>query len=44
MMQKAGVTGINDPGHTCNEYLVLFAKSGMTEVVIRVMSTVGALA
>jgi hypothetical protein len=22
--------GINDPGHTCDEYLVLLAKSGMT--------------
>jgi hypothetical protein len=27
------VCGINDPGHTCDEYLVLLAKSGMTEVV-----------
>jgi hypothetical protein len=25
--------GIIDLGHTCNEYLVLLAKSGMTEVV-----------
>jgi hypothetical protein len=24
------VFGINDPGHICNEYLVLLAKSGMT--------------
>jgi hypothetical protein len=24
------VRGINDPKHTCDEYLVLFAKSGMT--------------
>jgi hypothetical protein len=24
------VCGINDPMHTCDEYLVLFAKSGMT--------------
>jgi hypothetical protein len=24
------VCGINDHGHTCDEYLVLFAKSGMT--------------
>jgi hypothetical protein len=24
------VCGINDPGHTCDEYLVLLAKSGMT--------------
>jgi hypothetical protein len=28
------VCGINDPGHTCDEYLVLLAKSGMTEVVL----------
>jgi hypothetical protein len=38
------VCAINDPGHTSDEYLVLFAKSGMTEVVIRAMSTVGTLA
>jgi hypothetical protein len=24
------VCGINDPGHTCDEYLVLFTKSGLT--------------
>jgi hypothetical protein len=24
------VCGINDHGHTCDEYLVLFTKSGMT--------------
>jgi hypothetical protein len=24
------VCGINDPGHTCDEYLVLLAKLGMT--------------
>jgi hypothetical protein len=24
------VCGINDPGHTCDEYLVLLVKSGMT--------------
>jgi hypothetical protein len=24
--------GINDPGHTCDEYLVLLVKSGMTGV------------
>jgi hypothetical protein len=24
------VCGINNPGHTCDEYLVLIAKSGMT--------------
>jgi hypothetical protein len=24
------VCGINDPGHTCYEYLVLLVKSGMT--------------
>jgi hypothetical protein len=28
------VCGINYPGHTCDEYLVLLAKSGMTEVVL----------
>jgi hypothetical protein len=28
------VCGINDPGHTCDEYLVLLAKSGMTIFVI----------
>jgi hypothetical protein len=27
------VCGINDLVHTCDEYLVLLAKSGMTEVV-----------
>jgi hypothetical protein len=25
---------INDPGHTCDEFLVLFTKSGMTEKYI----------
>jgi hypothetical protein len=25
--------GINDPGHTCDDYLVLLVKSGMIEVV-----------
>jgi hypothetical protein len=25
------VCGINDPGHTYDEYLILLAKSGMTE-------------
>jgi hypothetical protein len=25
------VCGINDPGHTCDEYLVLLAKSSMTD-------------
>jgi hypothetical protein len=29
------VCGINDHGHTCDEYLVLLAKSGMIEVVER---------
>jgi hypothetical protein len=24
--------GINDPGHRCDEYLVLLAKLGMTKV------------
>jgi hypothetical protein len=24
------VYGINDPSHTCDEYYILFAKSGMT--------------
>jgi hypothetical protein len=24
------VCGINEPGHTCEEYMVLFAKLGMT--------------
>jgi hypothetical protein len=38
------VCGINDPGHTYDEYLVLFTKLGMIEVVIRVVSTVGMLA
>jgi hypothetical protein len=27
------VCGINDPGHICDEYFILFTKSGMTEVV-----------
>jgi hypothetical protein len=27
------VCGINDPGHIYNEYLIVHAKSGMTEVV-----------
>jgi hypothetical protein len=27
------VCGINYPGHTCDEYSVLVAKPGMTEVV-----------
>jgi hypothetical protein len=27
------VCGINDPGHTCDEYLILLAKLGMIEVV-----------
>jgi hypothetical protein len=25
------VCGINNPGHTCDEYLVLFTKSGVTD-------------
>jgi hypothetical protein len=27
------VCAINDPGYTCDEYMVLLAKSGMIEVV-----------
>jgi hypothetical protein len=26
------VCGINHPGHTCDEYLGLFSKSGMTQM------------
>jgi hypothetical protein len=26
--------GINDPGHTCDECMVLVAESGMSEVVL----------
>jgi hypothetical protein len=32
------------PGHTCDEHSLLVIKSGVTEVVIRAMSTVGMLA
>jgi hypothetical protein len=28
------VCGINDPGHTSVEYLVLFAKLGMTNLIM----------
>jgi hypothetical protein len=28
------VCDTNDPAHTCDEYLVLLAKLGMTEVVL----------
>jgi hypothetical protein len=34
------VCGINDHGHRSDEYLILFTKSGMTEVVIRAVSTI----
>jgi hypothetical protein len=30
------VCEINDPGHTCDEYLVLLAKSGMTLTLLSV--------
>jgi hypothetical protein len=28
--------GINDLGHTCNEYLFLLAKSGMTKLIVKI--------
>jgi hypothetical protein len=31
------VCEINDPGHTCDEYLVLLAKSGMTLTLLSVL-------
>jgi hypothetical protein len=34
------VYGINDPGHTCDEYLVLLVKSGMTALLVHVISLV----
>jgi hypothetical protein len=30
------VCGINNSGHTCDEYLVLLTKSGMTELHIQI--------
>jgi hypothetical protein len=31
------VFGINDLGHTCDEYLVLLAKSGMTVMLLMLL-------